>query len=223
MSILERPAAADSLAEHLARESAADAPPIEQILALADADRVAMPDVIAHVVSPQGLRGPRPIGDTAHAAAVMERYADDARHMAEAEAAYAARRAVLDEWIEDERRRFAAAEAWHQHRLNAYHARRFDVDGKATIKLPHGALTSRAVTTPKLIVEDEDAAVAWADEHAPALVRTKKEFAVADAKEALTLDRSGAVVSADGEIVPGLKAIVPAPDERSYKAKPSTR
>lgn len=101
-----------------------------------------------------------------------------------------------------------AQEAWLVEGLEMWHrAVLADDPSRKTISLPCGTLKARA--QQPVWEFDEEAFIAWAQEHAPELVRVPEPKPAVDktaAKKALIPDATGLdlVVTTDGEVVPGV-------------------
>lgn len=91
--------------------------------------------------------------------------------------------------------------------LTEFHRAQLEADpDRKTIDLPAGKLFSRAGQQKWLV--DNDAFLEWARENAPNLIRQKEEPDKTALKKAFSVnmgDVSGAAVSEDGEIVPGIE------------------
>jgi phage host-nuclease inhibitor protein Gam len=84
----------------------------------------------------------------------------------------------------------------------AFRCRVDENDGRKTIKTPAGQVKTRSGSS-SVKVEDKDAFIEWAEKNAPDLIRTKVEVDIPAVKETSVVQDS-IVVTADGEIIPGL-------------------
>jgi hypothetical protein len=114
------------------------------------------------------MRGPFAISDSAQADWCMERLAE-LDHLARD---YADRILL---WQEAQKRA-VAARAWFETRLSEWAAARRTKTVKS-FPLAHGTISTREVQ-PRVTVVDEDAAVAWAKQHAPDAVKTTHSLLV---------------------------------------------
>jgi phage host-nuclease inhibitor protein Gam len=89
----------------------------------------------------------------------------------------------------------------------AFRCRVDENDGRKSIKTAAGTVKTR-LGSPSVRVEDKDAFIEWAQSNAPDLVRTKVEVDIAAVKEAAVVEDT-TVISADGEIIPGLSVHTP--------------
>lgn len=133
------------------------------------------------------------------------------------------------EAVEDQARtQIEQINAWAEHRYEVLHNRaRWEREGlemwhravladdpsRKTISLPCGTLKARA--QQPVWEFDDEAFIAWAAEHAPELVRVPEPKPAVDktaAKKALIPDATGLglVVTAEGEVVPGV-TVTPRP------------
>jgi len=111
--------------------------------------------------------------------------------------------ALMNQWLTDVTRPLAARVEFFEGMLDHYHREVFAADSKKkTIPLPGVQLKSRAGQDAWAF--DADLFLAWADEHAPELVRVKREPNAAEAKKALTAAGGGVAVNADGVVVAGV-------------------
>lgn len=127
------------------------------------------------------------------------------RRLEAAETAAKVEHERVDEWLRAERRRLSTEHL--EATLRQYHEARIAEGGPATIHLPAGELRSRAGTRWEF---DADVFVPWAQEHAPAAVRTKVEVDKPGAKarvkqgEWVALDDGRLADVESGEVVPGV-------------------
>ena len=137
-------------------------------------------------------------------------------------ATWAMRKALAAQRAIDEVQAIAAAEveritAWAE-RETAGHQHDYDYfaglliaygmaqrqEGRKSVSLPYGKITSRAGSKSTQI--DPEVFVPWAKEHAPDLVKveTKETPIKAAIAKAGTVTDDGVLVTADGEVVPGV-------------------
>lgn len=182
------------------------------------------PDTIAEVQSMFGVR------DLAHADQVLRRLARVRRNLARAEDLYETQVAQLRQYIDAERHRAGQAEERLTWLLESFHRAVLAEDPKAkTVRLPSGELVARKA--PDRWDFDDEAFLAWAADHHPEFVRTKVEVDKPTVKKALVggvvdrdadngggliVARPGHVISADGEVVPGVEVT---PGEVRFTAK----
>jgi len=134
-------------------------------------------------------------------------------------------RARIDLWLSVQKATIDKAIDYHEACLTAYHRAVIARDPKAkTIRLPNGVLASRS-QQPEVTYTDEAAFLAWAQAHAPHLVRQPEPPAPAPdkvaARKALALrtfadDTTAVVFSETGETVPGVSIVE---RDRTYTAE----
>lgn len=105
---------------------------------------------------------------------------------------------------------------WHLTPIRQLHERLHEIDPKRlTIELPHGDLKLRVPKKPQVFIDDQDAVVEWAKENAPDLLPPPDRVKVTDLRTLVDvdalLDGTLIVLTAAGELVPGVHAEVPAP------------
>lgn len=142
------------------------------------------------------------------------------RQLATLDAVYRAELDRLEDRHEHRRGIILRQIAWHEAPCIGLHAALLASDPRRkTVELPHGVLRSRTPSKPTYVMRDPDAFVAWAEDHAAELVRTKKVPAFDAIKKADHLavmfpaddDAPGLVVFTEtGEHVPGIEAMRPA-------------
>jgi hypothetical protein len=155
---------------------------------------------------------PVQVPDADEANRTLLRVARVRRARANDEEVAAAQIAQVRTWLAARRALHESAESYHLERLHRYHAAVLARDPKAkTISLPAGMLVSRS-QAPVWTFEAE-LFIAWANEHAPEIIRYKPapapEVDVTAAKALLTRrDTRGHVlawgVTEDGETPPGV-------------------
>jgi len=116
---------------------------------------------------------------------------------------------TIDTWLGGQLEPLGRQIMWLTDSLAQFHRAVLDRDSAAkTIDLPHGVLKAR-VQAPEWTF-DAEPFLAWAQANAPELVRTPDPVPAVDktaAKKALVLatnDDGATVLSADGEVVPGV-------------------
>lgn len=121
---------------------------------------------------------------------------------------------LIEAWANDEKQKFADKAEYFEGLLKRYaqECRENPQDGRKTIQLPYGKISSRK-TPDKIAVADFEGFKKWATENDRLdLIRIKEEAAIADIKKAFPLGDSpeatmdGFVITPDGEIVNGLTA-----------------
>lgn len=111
----------------------------------------------------------------------------------------------ITEWCAQEAKTLRAHADHFVNLINDYaHRQRRDCDRK-TISVPHGKISSR-YTQPKFEIDDETF-LAWAQEHAPNLVRIKHEPHVGAMREHLVIDGSKVIDPSTGVVVDGVVAL----------------
>ena len=108
----------------------------------------------------------------------------------------------IQEWLASVNETLDTNANYFESLLLDYARRMRDTDGRKTISLPYGKVSSRN-NGEKWTVNPEVFLV-WANEHSPELIRIKQEPALSLIKERLTNLGFGKVITADGEMVPGV-------------------
>jgi hypothetical protein len=119
----------------------------------------------------------------------------------------------IQEWYDGEADRLNAKIAWHEAPLRQLSERLREADPKrSTIRLPDGTMSLRVPVKPQARIDDDDALLAWAVEHAPSLLPAPRRVKVMDLRRETVAHPDGKVVlTATGEIVPHASAVVPEP------------
>lgn len=207
-----------------------DAPPLPAVLALdkppLDEDALAVtlgranPDDLLEPPTSEDLAQIErwTITDDEVAEWAMRKMAAAAARIDEREAQGAAWRARIDEWEESVTRADRRTVEWFGGHLADYAVRERERDeGRKSIPLPSGALTTTKPTKPRVVVVDDEAAARWVyanveDKAAAELVKvTHKVYAgiAAHIRAVEHEDGTWSAVDADGEPVPGV--VVEAP------------
>ena len=106
--------------------------------------------------------------------------------------------AAIEAWRGAEHGRLGTQREHWETLLGLYHRQRLEEDEKAkTIRLPHGTLTARKLPDG-IVIEDEDALLAWAKKDGPEYVRTRIDVDHPAVKTA---------VLKNGEIIPGVDIV----------------
>lgn len=127
------------------------------------------------------------------------------------------RKAEIDEWAQKARARYDDTAAFFAGRLEHFHREQRLADPKhaKTVDLPCGVILRSQAGKLSVVVDDEQAAVAWAEQSAASAVvypapKIDKTVAAAlwGAKaKGETAEGTYPAVSADGEVVPGISIV----------------
>ena len=110
----------------------------------------------------------------------------------------------ISKWLEEVQGPLQKQAAFLTDVLTKYAGHERTAHNRKTISLPHGKIATRPVAE-KYEVVDKDAFVAWAKESGIAdLYRVKEDPSLTAIKSALTNDGESAVITLEGEAVPGL-------------------
>lgn len=151
---------------------------------------------------------PAPPEDADHANRMLRRLARVRREMADLDALVAAERERLDAWHDARRAILLNRERWIADGLEMWHRAILAMDPKRkSINLPCGTLKLRA-RQDEYVFTDEAAFIAWAEGHQPDLLRTKVEVDRKAVRGALAITDTGAAVTEDGEVVPGVEVTI---------------
>lgn len=114
-------------------------------------------------------------------------------------------RLLIQQWLEEVNASLERDANFFEGLLRDYalRCREDENDGRKSIKLPGGTIRTRAGST-SVVVDNPDAFIEWAEANDPELVRVKKEPNLSQIREVVTTTDDGSVITADGEIVPGL-------------------
>lgn len=114
-------------------------------------------------------------------------------------------RRLIDSWLEEVNGSLERDANFFEGLLRDYALRCRDDenDGRKSIKLPGGTIRTRAGST-SVSIGDADAFLSWAEVNNPDLIRVKKEPNLSEIKETVTVTDEGSIITADGEVVPGL-------------------
>lgn len=153
------------------------------------------------------------INDLDQAGWAVRKYARIERRRAELRQAAELEITRIQSWLKGEEEKIDQQESFFANLLADYHRRILEADPKAkTITLPHGTLQMRA-QQPEFR-RDDNALMAWIKSEpslAERFIRTKEEVAWVDLKRDLKVSEDGTVVTAWGEIVPGVVAEIRLP------------
>ena len=132
-------------------------------------------------------------------------------------AIYAAEIDRLQIRLEHRRRILADRITWHELPIESLHAALLrDNPKRKTIELPYGTSKVRVPATPKAVITDKDAVLAWAEKAHPELLGhtinvTAIRTVAAPAGE-VTVARAAAAIDTDtGEVIPGVEVTLDPP------------
>jgi len=155
------------------------------------------------------------LGDIAHVERLLRGVAWRRRKIEQARHLVGTERQRLTDWLSEQEHRYDPA--FHLAVLEQYHRARLARDPKAkTISLPSGSLVARKL--PDRWEFDDDAFLAWAQDHRTDLVRMRDpEVDKPAAKKALRVLDDGQIIDgASGEFVP---AVTVTPGDISFAVK----
>lgn len=125
--------------------------------------------------------------------------------------------AHIENWHLVESGKMVADMNFFSHILTEYARAEREANGRKSISLPAGTVTSRA-SSERIDFADVDAFLAWATPNAPSLIQTRREPDKASVKQALTIHDGKVIDPTTGEIVPGLEV---KQAEVTYTVKPN--
>lgn len=116
---------------------------------------------------------------------------------------YRQEREALDAYREQETAKHQRDLDFFTFHLTRYALEQREREGRKSITLPAGKITTRA-TTPKVDLTDEAQFIEWAKTFNPALVKVKETASRTDLNKLIVDDK---VVDENGEIIPGVSVI----------------
>jgi len=142
--------------------------------------------------------------------------ADLEQQEAEVEQQAAVWQAQIDGWKEDKLRRLRTGLDLFRRQLEAYALRERELNPKQkTTRLPSAEISTRQEHEAKVVLDDEEAVIAWAQETLSGdeydrVIKTVEKVLISELRKLVKAGPSGkALTIEDGEVVPGLKVIAP--------------
>ena len=123
----------------------------------------------------------------------------------------------IDSWLEKVNAKRALSANYFIGILEDYGRRQRAEEGRKSIKLPHGVVTSR-ISSAKIKVEDVELFLKWAETNSlEDLIRVKKEPAVSNFKTVLEISGDKVIHTPTGEIVEG---VIVTPESINFSVEP---